>query len=134
MNYKLAIVLLILSGILLSGCAEKKTATTPEKETEQYKELIAYRTYIDRIEQDGRRTMVIIVSSSATKTQVKDLVDFLVKDIKETKIWLEVWDDLETLQKGSTITDADKIAHYIMYAEVDKNTGKKDYYWERTYS
>jgi len=132
MNYKLVIVLLILSGILLSGCAEKKTVTTPEKETEQYKELIAYRTYIDRIEQDGRRTMVIIVSSSATKTQVKDLVDFLVKDIKETKIWLEVWDDLETLQKGSAITDADKMAHYIMYAEIDKSIDKKDYHWQRS--
>ncbi|MCC7573673.1 MAG: hypothetical protein KO464_09880 [Candidatus Methanofastidiosum sp.] len=134
MKYRLVIFLLILGGILLSGCSEKKTTTTPEEPAAQYKELIAYRTYIDRIEQDGRRTMVIIVSSSATRTQVKDLVDFLVNDIKETKIWLEVWDDLETLQKGSAITDADKIAHYIMYAEVDKSTGKKGYYWERTYS
>ena len=131
MRYKLVLVLLILSGILISGCAEKKTTATPEKQAVQYKELIAYRPYIDRVEQDGRRTMVIIVSSSATKAQVKDLVDFLVNDIKETKIWLEVWDDIETLQKGSAITSADKIAHYIMYAVVDKSTEKKDYYWQR---
>jgi len=132
MKYRLIIVLLILGGILISGCADKNTTSTPQQPSSEYKEHIAYMTYIDRVEQDGRRTMVIIVSPSATKTQVRDLVDFLVNDIKETKIWLEVWDDFATLQKGSSMTEADKLAHYIMYAVVDKTSNKKDYFWQRT--
>ena len=132
MKYRLIIVLLILGGILISGCADKNTTSTPQQPSSEYKEHIAYMTYIDRVEQDGRRTMVIIVSPSATKTQVKDLVDFLVNDIKETKIWLEVWDDFATLQKGSSMTEADKLAHYIMYAVVDKTRNRKDYFWQRT--
>lgn len=128
MNSKIFISFLILVFIAFPGCIEKT-----QKETFDYKAFIGFSTYIDRVEPDGQRTIVIIVSPTATKDQVSDLADFLIRDSKENRIWIEVWDDLTTLQKGSGITEADKVAHYILHVRADKLSNKIEYYWERKY-
>lgn len=130
MNYKFILVLLILITSIFLGCAERKETNT-EKVTEGYKEIIGFMTYINRLEPDGQRTIVLVVSPTATKNQVIDLVDFLITDNKENKMWIEIWDSAETLQKGSGITDADKMAHYIVNVRVDKAIAQKEYYWEK---
>ena len=127
MNYKIFFVLVLFGITLFSGCSDTPKDDTPT----DFKEIIAYVKYIDRVEQDGQRTMVVIVSPKSTKQQVTDLCDFLINDSKENKIWIEVWDDLTTLQKGSGITEADKVAHYIVNVRADKASNKIDYYWER---
>lgn len=123
-------VLFLVAVTLLSlGCADTDDAVT--EELSQFKEIIGYRLYIDRVEETGQRTIVVVVSPTATREQVRDLADFLINDSSETKVWVEVWDDLETLQKGQNITEQDKKSHYILNATEDKSANKREYGWLR---
>jgi hypothetical protein len=132
MNGKYFFVLIILAIALFSGCSDSKTAS--KEAPLEFKEVIAHMMYIDRLEPNGQRTIVAVVSPKSTRQEVKDLCEFLINDSKENKIWIEVWDDLATLQKGSEITEADKVTHYIVNVRIDKASNKVDYYWERNYS